>query len=118
MKYLVKYCDCYADEFTLEGMMLLTKEEYKEFVDYFETITKLLDSGREIEWYFGTNEYMYYRRGKDWEEAFRFEEITDFEAETLEGYVFPNQNWFGLMPDIEFMYNEIEDWKDEQNDEC
>ena len=107
MKYLVKYYEIYGDEFPVEGMMLLTEEEYKEFETYHRILSKKLDEGYEFEWFFGTNESIYYRRSKKWDEAFIVEGISGVEIDILERHIFNGQNYFGLMPDIEFMWNEL-----------
>lgn len=108
MKYLVKYYDYWSDEFPVEGQMLLTEEEYKEFYKYWSKLTKLLCEGYEFSWYFGTNEDIYYCGPTKWTEAFSFEEVPEADAEVLEGYIFNAENYIGLLPDAEFMYNELE----------
>ncbi len=50
---MLKYCADYADEFSVQGFAIITKEQYdknlKELHNYF-------DKYDELAWYFGTNE--------------------------------------------------------------
>lgn len=53
-KYLMlKYCDDYADEFSVHGFAIISQEQYnknlQELHNYFEKYD-------ELAWYFGTNE--------------------------------------------------------------
>lgn len=110
MKYLAKFYDYYCDEFPVEGVMILSENEYEEFLQYWEALSKLLNEGYDFEWYFGSNEHIYYRNSLKWKEAFTFESILDEEARVLESTIFTADNYIGLMPDTEFMYNELENY--------
>lgn len=110
MKYLAKFYDWCRDDFPVEGVMILSENEYEEFLQYWEALSKLLDEGYEFEWYFGTNEYIYYCNSFKWKEAFTFESILDKEAKVLKGTIFTADNYIGLMPNAEFMYDELKDY--------
>lgn len=117
MKYLVKFCENYAGEFDVHGMMLLTKSECEEFYAYWERMADVLDAGYQFKWYFGSNEFIYFSQSPKWREAFTFEAMSEQEAEVLEDYIFIEENYFGLLPEMEFMYNELECYDSGKDDE-
>jgi len=80
--YLVRFTEDYADEFDVSGMKVYTEEEFKVFTDGLKLIEKREDD-REIEIYFGTNEYLYFYTKYDFLGIFKAEEISEQEYKTL-----------------------------------
>lgn len=70
--FLATFSSDWADEFTAEGLAILSAEEVEALK---------LWAVSEPEWYFGTNEFF---EGEDLTDCFTFKEITSEEVATLE----------------------------------
>lgn len=116
MQHLIKFSENCTDEFNICGMMLLTEKEFEEFLLYWEEIADALDEGFNFEWRFGSNESIWFFRSSKWKDAFTFEVVTEKEAEVLRTYLFNEDNYFGLLPEMEFMYDKLEAIRDSREE--
>ena len=85
MRYIIiKYEDDYADEFDVKGFSVISfesEEEYNKYFSYLERIrTEITD---EISLYFGSNEGIDYKNGKDFLKTISIEEITEEQYNTF-----------------------------------
>jgi hypothetical protein len=92
--YLVKYKDCWADEFYVEGLALLD-EVYKEYFDY------LTNRDLPITHYIGTNEEIEYTDIEKLVKCYTWIKISYEECITIQKLI---GNEFGM-----FFYPEKED---------
>lgn len=101
-KILVKFSDNYADEFDVDGFMVIDKDQFNKEV---ELIKRLFDEYGEHEFYFGTNEALSYDNFNQWFDTFSVTDITDAEADVLNrlfGTYWSNQIRFGTMNAYEY----------------
>ena len=82
--YLVKFNDCYADEFDVEGFMLMNEKDLKRFYKRVER------TEYPIEFYFGTNEFIEYISKEHYLENVTVQEISESVYSTLKE-LFPNE---------------------------
>lgn len=97
---LIKFSACYADEFDIEGFIVMTENEWKAHKvmvkDHFEKkkLAPLADpsgspdsytnrTARQTEVYFGTNESMRYKDYKDYMRCFKVIELSQQGYDTL-----------------------------------
>ena len=113
MLYLIKYEDDYSDEFPVSGMALLTEEKYKAYKECWEYIGKKLNEGSSFEYYFGTNEYIYYDSNSCyWKGAFEFTKIPEEEAKIIKDLIFEDEDYYGTIPTLDYLIDEINDMKE------
>ncbi len=55
--FLVKFSNCWADEFTCEELCLMTQEYFDQ---WYKSLKTCFSEESEQEFYFGTNEFFYY----------------------------------------------------------
>ncbi|AVH85411.1 hypothetical protein RsoM2USA_484 [Ralstonia phage RsoM2USA] len=79
-KILVKFSDNYADEFDVDGFMVIDKDQFNKEV---ALIKRMFDEYGEREFYFGTNESFNYGDFDEWFSVFTVTDITDSEADVL-----------------------------------
>lgn len=105
MKYLLKYEDCYADEFNVNELFLITEEEKS-------MIENGLNEKRNSKFYFlygfGTNEEIEYYSVEELEEAIKIFEITDREIKVLEKFDAITEGYF-VENLLETLYGIIEE---------
>lgn len=89
MKYLVKFQESYADEFTVYGFRLMDQTEFTKFTQKRDNI----DSENGYQRYFGSNEEL-----DIFSDSFSFEVITPNVYETLK-LLFGKE--YGYFPDLE-----------------
>lgn len=111
MKWLVKFADNWADEMDVEGFIVLTNEEFVGYAHLIEDTVKAINSGREFEWFIGTNEWIGYCEGETFKEAFSFEVIDDRFANVLKALLLEGYGSYGLIPSSEDMAYFLEDEK-------
>lgn len=71
---LIKYNDNYADEFDVEGFLILTDEEWENQLHISKLVFDTLGS---VEIYFGTNEFIEYDSFDEWLNTFKVKDISD-----------------------------------------
>lgn len=101
-KILVKFNDNYADEFDVDGFMVISKNQFDKDV---ELVKKWFADYGDAEFYFGTNEALSYDDFDDWFNSFSVTEITDDEAQVLTklfGNSWSNRVEFGTMNAYEY----------------
>lgn len=113
--YLIKYCDDYADEFEVEGFMILNGKQMDEWESKFEELRKCFNNHCNFEFYFGTNEWVDYSSFEDFNKAFDTQKITKNEAVFLSKLT-NNFGTYGIIPTVENVVAWIEDAKDRE--EC
>ncbi len=128
---LVKY-DCnYADEFDLEGFVVMSQLEWLKHITSVEKHFQKWDSEHEpdrwgnregIEVYFGTNEQIIYEGFESYRRSFEVTELSDTDYKTLErlfGKTYGGQIRHGMLaliePDLEDDEMEEEDEESEEN---
>ena len=109
MMWLVKFYDNWADEMDIEGFSIMSTSQFTQWAKTVEEVAKKIDEGRSFEWYFGTNEWIDWKTGKDFKEAFSCEVITDEEAEVLKRLLLQGFAVYGLFPSGEAMTYWLED---------
>lgn len=89
---LVKYDSNYADEFDVEGFIVMPQSEWLKHITGVEKHFQKWDSEHEpdrwgnregIEVYFGTNEQMIYEGFESYRRSFEVSELSDADYETL-----------------------------------
>lgn len=75
--YLVKYKEDWADEMSIYGHMVLNQEEYEAYISGLNEL-------KDLEFYCGSNQEIYYSSNKKLKEDLEFIKITEDEADTLE----------------------------------
>jgi hypothetical protein len=95
MKVLVRYHQCWADEFDVDGFRIMEADEWNALIAQFEEIPN---------WNFGSNEG--FEGGETQLRHFDVVNISDAEAEILIKF-FGEE--YGIFPYLEDLLNE-EDW--------
>ena len=103
MMWLVKLTDNWADEMDIEGFSIMSTGQFAQWAKTVEEVAKKIDEGRSFEWYFGNNEWIDWKTGKDFKEAFSCEVITDEEAEVLKRLLLHEFVGYGIFPSGEAM---------------
>jgi len=75
--YLLEFSDNYADEFDIDGLVIMTGDELDEYKN------RVLNIKGHIERYFGTNEFVEYNNGRDYLNGLRITEINKNEYDFL-----------------------------------
>lgn len=84
---LVRYNDNYADEFDITGGMVMPFKEYAEWFYWFSQAHRMIAKGHTFEYYFGTNEAVYYGDVLGWVRAFEIRGIDDAGVRYLREFV-------------------------------
>lgn len=98
MMWLIKFTDSWADEMNIEGFSVMSTGQFTQWARTVEEVAKKIDEGCSFEWYVGTNEWIDWRTGKEFKEAFSCEVITDKEAETLKRFLLEGYDRYGFFP--------------------
>ena len=109
MMWLIKLTDNWADEIDIEGFSIMSTGQFAQWAKTVEKVAKKIDEGRSFEWYFGNNEWIDWKTGKDFKEAFSCEVITDEEAEVLKRLLLYEFASYGIFPSGEAMTYWLED---------
>ena len=109
MMWLVKLTDNWANEMDIEGFSIMSTGQFAQWAKTVEEVAKKIDEGRSFEWYFGNNEWIDWKTGKDFKEAFSCEVITDEEAEVLKRLLLYEFASYGIFPSGEAMTYWLED---------
>ena len=109
MMWLVKLCDNWTDKMNIEGFSIMPTGQFTQWARTVEEVAKKIDEGRSFEWYFVTNEWIDWKTGKDFKEAFSCEVITDEEAEVLKRLLLYEFASYGIFPSGEAMTYWLED---------
>lgn len=112
MTWLVKFYDNWADKMDIEGFSIMSTGQFTQWAKTVEEVAKKIDEGHSFEWYFGTNEWIDWKSGKDFKEAFSCEVITDEEAEVLKRLLLQEFASYGIFPSGEAMTYWLEDEND------
>ena len=78
---LIKFASNYADEFDVEGFIVMSEDEWFAHKD---AVTSRFENEDEIEVYFGTNESMIYESLDCYLDSFKITELTDEEHSVLQ----------------------------------
>lgn len=125
---LIKYHNNYADEFDVNGFIVMSKEDWETHIKEAEEIFKkqpvketFRGSGdprpKAIEIYFGSNESIEYRDFKDYLSSFKVTEITDQEAGFFQKF-FRGKHGTILMLEVDdYDDNDAEEDDEEEIDE-
>jgi hypothetical protein len=104
---LVQYEDNYADEFDIEGFMVMTAADWTQHTREAE------NADWPQEKYFGTNEYTSYYSAKDYLDCFTVTPLNDVEYVTVTTLFEDIESYgIGMFQTIEF---EDEEWDDDED---
>ena len=101
MKWLVKFADNWADEFDIEGFMVLSNEEFMQWARLVEEVSKKIDSGCSFAWYFGSEDYICYKEGQKLKASFNCDVITDSQASVINNLLINGYGNYGFFPSSE-----------------
>lgn len=122
-KYLlIKYNRNWADEFDLEGFLVMTKPEWEEYKNKVATVFDKAPSGKDysgalvkqVEVGFGTNEDVCYSSVEDYFRSFKEVEIS------LKEYNFLKQHfkgWKYISNGVMALIDDFDDYEDEDESE-
>lgn len=111
MMWLIKLADNWADEMDIEGFAIMSSQDFTQWAQTVEAVSKKIDSGSCFEWYIGENKWFDWWEGKEFKEAFSCEVITDEEADVLKRLLLKRYDKYGLFPSGEDMIYFLEDDK-------
>lgn len=100
--WLVKFTDNWADEFDVEGFMVLSNKDFMQWAQLIEEVSKKIDSGHSLVWYFGANDYLLYEEGRQLKESFSCDVIADSQANVLNNLLINGYGSYGFFPSSEF----------------
>ncbi len=84
MVYLAKFSSDYADEFDVYGFTIFdTEDEFNKAVSEFYRGYKEDFGTEDVEWYFGTNEFIYFPTEEDIKKAYTLIKISGEHADFL-----------------------------------
>lgn len=109
--YLLSYVDNWADEFDVEGFIILTEEQVKTWKKALEMAGEYMSRGHTYEFYFGTNEWIDYSNIEDFRVCFKLSKISDNEVAFIRNRLLGRYASYGIIPTIEDIKNWIHDIK-------
>ena len=109
MMWLIKFIDSWADEIDIEGFSVMSTGQFTQWARTVEEVAKKIDDGYSFEWYVGANEWIDWKTGKDFKEAFSCDVITDKEAEVLKCFLLEGYGRYGFFPSGQDMNYFLED---------
>lgn len=101
---LVKFYECWADEFDVQGFDVMTQEEWKDYKAVLETY---FNKNTCMEYYFGTNEALEWNELKWMLDCYKTDPLTLGEASTLK-LLFPSLP-YGIFPIKSHIVDEMRD---------
>jgi len=92
---IVKFRDCWADEFDCDGFMVMSKGEYA--TNYLKPIAEQFKENGSFEYGFGTNETLEYEAFDDFMNCLEIVEISEKHAEIIKSYFGGD---YGIIPKL------------------
>lgn len=102
----IKSVHCYADEFDTHEVAVWELSRYNAWK---EALEKAFIGQKDIEMYFGSNEFLIFNSAAEVLEGITVKPVTEDEANVLKKYLFDYGDTFGTGPVLGYEFDEYED---------